>query len=413
MDAPSGRSPAAPPPVRPRTPSTQQGPLRASRATGSTVPYRRRPRVPGRRIGLVLASALVLASGAPAWGAIVPWLYNVEAPIESQGATERRNASRIALREMLTRLTGLRSVPMTEPVREALNEPGPYYVQYRFLPGDSDRGTRLGVSFSPEAVRDLVSRAALPIWSANRPRGLAWLTADDAGLRTVLSRESDHPAAAGLRDRARYRGIEIDLPFMDFEDAAGVTPGDVWNRFPYAIEFASRRYEPDLILLGRTWRQPLGNWISEWELWLDGGTRSFSFDTPTAEDGAVRAVDLVADELMTRFAVVGRRSRPIELEIHGIGTVADYAALMRALAELEFIDRVELLAAAPTATTLRVTTRSSRPRLAELLNAYGVLRETDTAWPEASQVTATTRWRGAPSDDAAGPPMTLTWIGEG
>lgn len=363
----------------------------------------------------MLASALALSSGAPAsaWGAIVPWLYDVEAPIESQGVTDRRDASRIALREMLTRLTGLRSVPMTEPVRAALNDPGPFYVQYRFLPGDAERGPRLGVSFSPEAVRDLVSRAALPIWSANRPTGLAWLTADDAGLRTVLSGESDHPAAAGLRDRARYRGIEIDLPRMDLEDAARVTRGDVWNRFPYAIEFASRRYEPDLILLGRTWREPLGNWISEWELWLDGGTRSFSFDTPTAESGAARAVDRVADELMTRFAVVGRQSRPIELEIHGIGTVADYAALMRALAELEFIDRVELVAAAPTAMTLRVTTRSSRRRLAELLNAYGVLRETETPWPEASQVIAATPWRGAPADDSAGPPMTLTWIGGG
>ena len=366
----------------------------------------------GWRIGLVLASALALSSGAPAQGAIVPWLYNVEAPIESQGGTDRRNASRIALREMLTRLTGLRSVPMTEPVRAALTDPGPYYLQYRLLPGDAERGTRLGVSFSPEAVRDLVSRAALPIWSANRPTGLAWLTADDAGFHTVLSRESDHPAAAGLRDRARYRGIEIDLPRMDLEDAARVTPGDVWNRFPYAIELASRRYEPDLILLGRTRRQPLGNWISEWELWLDGGTRSFSFDTATAEGGAARAVDIVADELMTRFAVLGRESRPIEIEVRGIGTVDDYAALMRALAELEFIDRVELVAAAPTATILRLTTRSSRHRLAELLDAYGVLRDTETTWTEASPLTVSTPWTGAPSD-AAGPPMTLTWIGGG
>jgi len=133
-------------------------------------------------------------------------------------------------------------------------------VQYRFLPGNTENGMHLGVSFSPKAVRDLVSRAALPIWSANRPVGLAWLAVAVEGMPTVLSRESDHPFAEGLRVRARKRGIEMRLPLLDDEDAARISVADVWYRFPYAIEQATARYEPDVLLLGRGRADPLGPW---------------------------------------------------------------------------------------------------------------------------------------------------------
>lgn len=294
------------------------------------------------------------------------------------------------------RLTGLRSVPMSEPVQAALRDPGPYYVQYRFLPGNTEGEMRLGVSFSPKAVRDLVSRAALPIWSANRPFGLAWLAVAAEGTPTVLSAESDHPLAEGLRLRARQRGIEIALPLLDNEDTARISVADVWYRFPYAIEQATARYAPDVLLLGRGRADPLGQWVTEWEFRLDGGRRSFSFETQTPEQGAALAVDEVADELMDRFAVLGRDATAIELEVRGIETVRDYATLMRALGALEFIDRVELLAAAPATTTLRVTTRSTRARLAELLSVYGLL-EADEAVPL----------------PGAGDRLTLAWTGNG
>ena len=287
-----------------------------------------------------------------------------------------------------------RSVPMSEAVQAALRDPGPYYVQYRFLPGDGETGMRLGVSFSPKAVRDLVSRAALPIWSANRPVGLAWLAVAVEGMPTVLSRESDHPLAEGLRMRARQRGIEIGLPLLDEEDAVRISVADVWYRFPYAIEQATARYEPDVVLLGRGRADPLGKWVTEWEFRLDGGQRSFSFETQTPEEGAALAVDEVADELMDRFAVLGREAMAFELEVRGITTVGDYATLMRGLGALEFIDRVELLSAGPDRTTLRVTTRSTQSRLAELLSVYGLLEAEEDVRLQGSAGFLTLTWTG-------------------
>lgn len=400
MEAPRGgcsaSSPRRRPPVEQPPAHIRVGRLAAALRLCAGRLLRSTPWLAGA-LALGLVEAVALPVGNLAQGAVVPWLYDVEAPVASQGAADRRSASRAALREMLTRLTGLRNVPLSEPVRAALREPGPYYVQYRFLPRDTEGGMRLGVRFSPTAVRDLVSRAALPIWSANRPVGLAWLAVAAEEAPTILSRESDHPLAEGLRKRARQRGIEIGLPLLDEDDAARISVADVWYRFPYAIEQATARYQPDVLLLGRGRTDPLGRWVTEWELRLDGGQRSFSFETATPEEGARLAVDTVADELMDRFAVLGREARPIELEVHGIATVRDYATLMRALEALEFIDRVELLAAAPAATTLRVTTRSTLSRLAELLSVYGLL-EADQAAP--------------PPPDAAGR-LRLAWAGNG
>ncbi|MYE11456.1 MAG: DUF2066 domain-containing protein [Gammaproteobacteria bacterium] len=348
--------------------------------------------MPALAVGLV--ATLTLPIGANAYGAVVPWLYDVEAPVASQGAADRRSASRTALREMLMRLTGLRSVPMSEPVQAALRDPGPYYVQYRFLPRNAEGEMRLGVSFSPKAVRDLVSEAALPIWSANRPVGLAWVAVAVEGTPTVLSAESDHPLAEGLRTRARQRGIEIGLPLLDEEDASRISVADVWYRFPYAIEQATARYEPDVVLVGRARADPLGEWVTEWEFRLDGGQRSFSFETQTPEEGAALAVDEVADELMDRFAVLGREATAFELEVLGVATVRDYATLMRGLGALEFIDRVELLSAGPARTTLRVTTRSSRSRLAELLSVYGLLEAEEDVPLQGSAGFLTLTWTG-------------------
>ncbi|MDH3644930.1 MAG: DUF2066 domain-containing protein, partial [Gammaproteobacteria bacterium] len=64
---------------------------------------------------------------------VVPWLYEVEVPVESQTATARQSASRVALLELLTRLTGLTNVPRVEAVSSAMAAPDRYYNQFRFV----------------------------------------------------------------------------------------------------------------------------------------------------------------------------------------------------------------------------------------------------------------------------------------
>ena len=379
-----------------------------------------------RNAHTLLAVALALGAGG-AEGAVLEWLYRVETPVPSRTTADRHAAAQRALDTMLTRLTGLAEVPRTPAIRAALGAPERYYQRYSFV---ADAGeTRLAVSFTPEALRELIAEARLPIWAADRPVALAWIVVEDTlaepaaalpdvaadappglaiplGVRRpeevadispaaeagpealapaarsdtvaddlhaagaiILASASPHPLATALHQRAGERGIEILLPLMDLEDRERIQPMTLLNGYDYTIREASTRYRPDYIILGRVRRDRAAGWLTDWRLWLEDTEQSFAFATPDAAISATRAVDAAGDALASRFAVTGAETSLVTLEVRGANSVAGYAGVLRHLEGLAFLDRVELVEAQADAITLRVATRSSRARLGNLLTA--------------------------------------------
>ena len=262
-----------------------------------------------------------ICCGVSAHGELVNWLYDVEVPARSQAGEDQRSAARSALREMLMRMTGLENLPMSEPVVRALNSPERYYVKYRFIQARDHEEQRLHVSFEPKAVQELVSEAALPIWSADRPRVLAWLAIRENGRIRVLDSTSDHPLAEGLRQRSRQRGVPLRLPLLDLEDRQLISPPAVWDGFDFSLHAASRRYGADVVLVGRASLHTDGAWQTRWEFWLNDAPREFSYSVPTIEAGAIQAMDEVANELMQRSAVFGLDATTIEIALKGAGSI--------------------------------------------------------------------------------------------
>ena len=138
-----------------------------------------------RNAHALLAVALALGAGG-AEGAVLEWLYRVETPVPSRTTADRHAAAQRALDTMLTRLTGLAEVPRTPAIRAALGAPERYYQRYSFV---ADAGeTRLAVSFTPEALRELIAEARLPIWAADRPVALAWIVVEDTLAEPAAAR---------------------------------------------------------------------------------------------------------------------------------------------------------------------------------------------------------------------------------
>ncbi len=363
-----------------------------------------------RRRSIYPVATIFLAAtcgGTPLRGETVEWLYDVEVPATSQARDDQRRAARTALREMLTRMTGLRNVPMSQPIVRALNSPELYYVQYRFVQARDDGEQRLQVSFEPKAIQELVSDAALPIWSADRPRILAWLAIREDGRVRVLDSNSEHRLAESLRQRSRQRGVPLQLPLLDLEDRELISPQAVWDGFAFSLHWASRRYDAEVVLVGRAAPVDNGDWRTDWEFWLDGAPRQLGYSDPDIGAGAVQAMDEVADDLMQRFAVFGVDATDIEIAVRGAGSVRRYAALMRHLSNLEYVERVHLTAAARESLTLRVTTRSSVERLAELLSKDGAFRRLPALSDELPA------FGPDGSEGESGLPLTLQWRGDG
>ena len=335
---------------------------------------------------------------------MVPWLYDVEVPVSSQA--ERQRAARTGLRELLVRITGLPELPPNAEIQAALREPEKYYGRFEFsmrpqpqhavAPGavDDDGSEQMVVAlhYEPATVLALLRRAALPVWGADRPTVLAWIAVEEDGARRIVSAGSGDELVVALRRRARLRGLEVSLPVMDLADHA-ITPATVWGRFWEAIERASPRYNPDLIVFGRVARRADGSWVSDWEARSAVVTGDSHGRATAATEAVAAGVDAVADALADRFAVGGRLDA-ITVTIRGASTIAAYASVLDYLRSREYIEQMEVKAVARDVLTLHLHSRSSAAQLEELLSMGSPLATvpvTDEHRPPGSLVFA---WAG-------------------
>jgi uncharacterized protein len=278
---------------------------------------------------------------APLHAEEVSWLYDVQVPVADQSASARLEAGGRALTQVLSRITGLASVPTSEPVSRALATPDRYYSQFGFERAPDGDGLMLRVQFVPAAVLDLVRAAELPVWRSSRPRVIAWVAVEDTtGERQILSAASEQALADGVLGRARERGLPLQLPLLDLEDQLAVDPAAVWGRLSQSLLPASERYDADIVLVGRVQQRGEDAWSSSWEFWVDGDILHLDGEGPDAETLGRAAADLVADELARRYAVLGGSLGRLDMAVSALQGARDYAQLLRYLGDLEFVDEL-------------------------------------------------------------------------
>lgn len=318
---------------------------------------------------LLLAAALTAALVTPRADAAapVPWLYDVAVPVADQSTLARVDAAGQALAELLSRLTGLASVPRNETVQRALAAPDLYYNQYGYQ-RDAEGALTLEVQFVPRAVLDLIRAAGLPVWGANRPTVVAWIVLDDGTERRILGADSDHPAVVALRERARRRGVPLRLPLLDLEDQLAVAPAAVWGRLTQTLLPASERYAADIVLVGRLQQNAGGpsDWSGAWEFWVDGQVRQQFVDADQPQRLGSAAADLLADELAARYAVLDRGRDRLRLAVSSVNGPAAYADMLRYFAGLEFVDAVTIDAVAGNRVSVSLLTPARPEQLLEL-----------------------------------------------
>jgi uncharacterized protein len=306
----------------------------------------------------------LLCLAVPLQAADVAWLYDVAVPVEDQSSSARLDAAGRGLTEVLSRITGLASVPRNEVVSRALAAPDLYYNQFRFDRKDDE--LLLSLQFVPQSVLGLIRDARLPIWGANRPTVLAWIVVEDDNERSLLGAASEHPLIDGLQDRARYRGLPLRLPLLDLADQLVVEPAAVWGRLSQTLLPASERYGADIVVVGRIQHLDDDRWVAAWEFWIDAEVREHS--QQSAEPAALgRGVaDLLADELASRYAVLDRGVRRLELQVSAVNGAADYAEMLRYFNALEFVEQVQISSVASNRLGVSLMTGADPDQLMDL-----------------------------------------------
>lgn len=318
-------------------------------------------------------------------GQVVDWLYEVDQYVPDQGAVNRLEAGQRSLLRVLSRTTGLVSIPRTPAVTQALSQPQRYYGQYVYFSPSavgSQRRQRIDnakianqadlavrFSFQSEAVKQLVRQAKLPSWWSRRPSTLAWIVLDTAQGREIVDSSQTEMVNALSREAAR-RGLPVLIPSMDLQDSLLVSPAVVWGRFTDLLDEASARYQAQYYLVGRFSVQEVlgqrfytGEWVAR-----SGNTEDSRFLRGVSfEEVARTGVDMAAQRILDRHLVFGNTVSQHDLVVKGIGSLEAYAQLLDYFESLEFVDGVTLQEITGDALALSLQSLAGLDQLRQLL----------------------------------------------
>ncbi len=272
-------------------------------------------------------------------------LFSAETLVNDEGSETRNAALSELLAEVLVRVSGNPAIRGQPGTRKVLDAAPSLVQQYRYRTADEGGALAryLWARFDKAGVERMMREQQLPVW-VQRPGVLMWVATERAGQREMLNYDNLPEARSAVLQQARQRGMPLQLPLMDLQDQAQLTPADVWSDYHAAIRQASARYPHDLVLSGRLRARADGKWSGEWT--LIGSDSAQSFQTPPqALPGALAfAVDQAQNLLASRYAPMPgvKHGRGYRVNFSGVGDLGAYGRLLAILEDLETVEGLAL-----------------------------------------------------------------------
>ena len=293
-----------------------------------------------------MAVACLLWMVASLAGAVVSQqLFESEVVVQSQAPAERSAAMKSALEEVLVRVAGQDSVLTTGPAMALLQKPSRLVQQYRYftVPDSEPPILKLWVRFDGDAIRQSLQQQGLAYWGAERPDTLLWLAVEDRGKRYVVSADDNSDVHEQIVQAAKQRGVPILFPLMDLEDQSQARFSDIWGGFFEHVLTASKRYNPQAVLIGRLNRSTSGGWSARWYMDVAGRTASWSDSRQQLAALLQQGMDDTADQLASRFAVANQGGdNVVRISVDGVRTLAAYARINEYLNSLTSVVDVQV-----------------------------------------------------------------------
>jgi hypothetical protein len=323
---------------------------------------------------IVLLSALLIVTWPHAYATEVANLYAARGPMDPQKPDDREEAFRVALNQVLVRITGSKDAATSPLLAELFPDAGRYVLQYR--PAEENS---LWVSLDGAAIENILRRAGQTVWSNDRPLIMVWLAVDwGQGEREIVAGDDAdrNPGAARsidrnqllreqLQDSALQRGLPIEFPLLDAEDLEAISFSDIWGGFDDRLVEASARYGTTAVLVGRV--RPAAAQPYRWTLHV--GSEVHQYAVPPAE-----VIDQIADTLVAEFAVAGNESlETVMLTINGVDSLAAYGAVQRIMGTLNPVESFMIETVSGNRVRYVVQVYGGAERLARALGRSGKL----------------------------------------
>lgn len=258
-----------------------------------------------------------------------------------------------ALANVFLRVTGSRTLLNDSEIQSVLKTPEKYLIRYSTLQQsnnpnaslDSNKASVL-LSFDSMAINRVLAKLDVPIWGELRPKILVWWVIEENGVRSVLS-EGEELQREGLLEiqaAAGRWGIPIQVPIMDIEDQAWVTPATIVGFMLEELHQGAIRYNTQYLLVGKTVKDRRGNASSSWHWATPSGV--YRGERVSADEEALfEAVFAGTSELMARqFAIRqdGSNATQLLVEVSNVHSLGSFAALTELLTGLPGVDLARL-----------------------------------------------------------------------
>jgi len=281
----------------------------------------------------------------------VSGLYNGRVLVADQTEQSRSKGVNQALEQVLIKLTGNSKIMQLPGIQKAVSNTNNFIASVGYtklparLPADlseepaNQPGFSLQVSFSAQAINQLIRWAQLPILPAGRPKLVFWIVRDDAETGRQFVTEQQFPDFTQRFEQIMQdRALPYQLPELDLEDQLSLSVNEAWSVRNETIEVASQRYAADGWVLLRFFTTTSGQVRGSWTYKL-GDQRGF--DDVRAENAEV-FVGLAVNELVDRISaqltyVPQVDTSKLLVQINQVDSFADYQAVLAQLQSLKLV----------------------------------------------------------------------------
>ena len=277
----------------------------------------------------------------------VSGLYNGRVLVADQSEQSRSKGVNQALEQVLIKLTGNSKIMQLPGIQKAVSNTNNFIasVGYTKLPAGSleelagQPGFSLQVSFSAEAIDQLIRWAQLPILPAGRPKLVFWIVRDDAETGRQFVTEQQFPDfTQSFQQIMQDRAVPYQLPALDLEDQLSLSVNEAWSMREQTIEVASQRYAADGWVLLRFFTTTSGQVRGSW-IYKLGDQRGF--DDVRAEDAETfvgLAVNELVDSISTQLTYVPQvDTSKLVVQINQVDSFADYQAVVAQVQGLKLV----------------------------------------------------------------------------
>lgn len=309
-------------------------------------------------------------------------LHAVKVPVEDRSNKVRAEAEKVALEEMLVRLTGQADARHISGVEDILNNASAWVDQYSYEKDDEQQYLLFG--FDEKQLRNELADIGAPLWSEVRPEVVVWWVKQH---RDVVSQDAaTEEVHQSLLKQAERRGVPLRFPRMDSADRDYIAASDIRGQFNDQIARATESYNTALALAVLQENNQRLRWqlLNKQEV-LDSGTLT----TDDEEQLGKQLAFAVANTLGERFAVAGGDLQTITVAVKGVNKLVDWRKLETILQGQAGVKNVNVRRLAAEQVLLAVNYAGEIEQLKQVL----VFRNELSACPGDTEAALTLCWR--------------------